>query len=166
VSKLNNPLDTIRKFQSRLGKPIRPIIEIQKEGSITSILTNTIQTENMIQDQYRNEAWQLDSNCKCTALYIDGVFKGIGYYAHEKGTTIDIKVNVEAYSEEIEELLEGEKRIIYKGTLHANYKGLLSKLLDASLLERASALKPSLMEKLIFCGIGILIGVLMGMSYA
>lgn len=160
-----NPIDTIRKFQSRLGKPIRPIVEFQKQGSILSVVTSTIQTENMIQDQYRNEAWQLHPESKSVAVYIDGVFKGIGYFACEEGHTLNVTEDVDILREDRNKdgVLLSEKLI---PVIKASYKGLNSKLLDASLLERASALKPSLIEKLVFCGVGVLIGILVGMSYA
>lgn len=160
-----NPLDTLRKFQSRLGKPIRPIVEFQKQGSILHVITTSIETENMIQDQYRNEAWQLHPESKSTAVYVDGVFKGIGFYACEEGHTVNIDMNIEIFREDRDTngKLNSDRLI---PVIKAAYKGLNSKLLDASLLERASALKASLMEKLIFCGIGVLIGILMGMSYA
>ena len=162
---MQNPLDTIRKWQSKLGKPIRPIIEFQKNASVCSIITTTIQTENMIQDQYRNVAWELHPSDQSVAVYIDGVFRGIGHYAGEEGQILSMKKEVSLFREDLDE--EGN-RLSQKWipVLCANYSGLHSKLLDASLLERASALKPSLMEKLIFCGIGVLIGIMLGMSYA
>jgi hypothetical protein len=162
---MQNPLDTIRKWQAKLGKPIRPIIEFQKNASICSIITTTIQTENMIQDQYRNVAWELHPGDPSVAVYIDGVFKGIGHYAGEEGQILEVKKDVSLFREDLD---EDGNRLSQKWipVLIASYSGLHSKLLDASLLERASALKPSLTEKLIFCGVGILIGILAGMSYA
>ena len=161
---MQNPLDTIRQWQSRLGKPIRPIIEIKKNASMCSIITTTIETENMIQDQYRNTAWELHPDDQAVSLYVDGIFKGVGYFAGEEGQILKMEKKVSLFREDLDE--EGN-RISDKciPVLLASYSGLHSKLLDASLLERASALKPPMMEKLIFCGVGILIGVLVGMSY-
>jgi hypothetical protein len=162
---MQNPLDTIRQWQSRLGKPIRPIIEIQKNASVCSIVTTAIQTENMVQDQYRNTAWELHPDDQAVSLYIDGIFKGVGYYAGEEGQILKMQKQVSLFREDLDE--EGN-RISSKWipVMLASYSGLHSKLLDASLLERASALKPSMMEKLVFAGIGVLIGIMVGMSYA
>jgi hypothetical protein len=162
---MQNPLDTIRKWQAKLGKPIRPIVEFQKGTSVCSIVTNSIQTENMIQDQYQNKAWEVHPNDQSVALYIDGVFRGIGHYAGEEGQILNLKKEVSLFREDLDE--DGTRLSSnWIPVLCASYSGLHSKLLDASLLERASALKPSLMEKLIFCGVGVLIGIMVGMSYA
>jgi len=161
---MQNPMNRIRQWQSRLGKPIRPIVELQKDATVCNIITTTIQTENMVQDQYRNVAWELHPTDKTVAVYVDGVFKGIGYFAGEEGQILEMKKEVSLFREDLD---EDGNRLSFKWipVLCVSYSGLMSKLLDASLLERASALKPSLMEKLVFAGIGVLIGVMMGMSY-
>jgi len=192
-----NPLETIRKFQSRLGKPIRPIIELQKNGSVVNIVTNTIQCENMISDTYRVEAWELHPETKASAIYIDGVFKGMGFFAGEEGhilstkiediredeqegidqedllgmevgTTMKVQKDVELYN--IVKDKEGNPVLNDKGEwtavriLTAAYKGINGKLLDASILERGSALKPSFMQTAIYCVLVGLTCFMMGMT--
>lgn len=147
-----NPLDTIRKFQSRLGKPIRPIIELQKDARIINILTTPVQEGNLINDTYRSEGWEVPSDSTASAVYIDGVFKGMGFFAGEEGVILKIKKEVT--------IENPEGKIIT-----ASYKGIIGRLLDANLIERGSALKPSMMQTLIYC---FLIGgfcFMAGMSY-
>ena len=147
-----NPLDTIRRFASRIGKPIRPIIELQKDASIVNIITSSVQTENMINDVYHTEAWEVTPDSRASAIYIDGVFKGMGFFVGEEGVVLSIKKDV---------VIEDED----KHNITAAYKGLLGRLLDASLLERGSALKPSMMQTLIYCALVGLFMFMAGMSY-
>ena len=201
-----NPFDTLRRFQSRLGKPIRPIVEFQKNGSVISIITNTIQTENMIQDPYRNEAWELHPEDRASAIYVDGVFKGMGFVAGEEGqilkpdlscidekeqieesdllweevgSILQVKKDIELYNEVLDaegnpilvDVLDpkgnptGRKVTKRVQVLTASYKGLMSKLLDASIMERGSALKPSMMQTLIYCALVGFAAFMAGMSY-
>ena len=55
------------------------------------------------------------------------------------------------------------KPLLQKITFAA--KGILGKLLDASLYERGSALKPSMMQTLIYCLLVGLVAFMLGMSY-
>ena len=48
----------------------------------------------------------------------------------------------------------------------AAYKGIIGKLLDAALIERGSALKPSMMQTLIYCALVGLMMFLAGMMYS
>ena len=148
-----NPLEKIRKFQSQIGKPIRPLIELQKGTSIVNILTKTVQTENMINDSIRSDAWEIPKDAIASAIYIDGIFKGMGFFASEEGI-----------------ILQATKTIDLKdtdgNTISFNAKGIWGKLLDASLIERGSALKPSMAQVIVYC---ILVGgmaFMAGMSYA
>ena len=93
-----NPLDTVRRFRSRIGKPIRPIIELQKGGSIVNVITTTVQTENMINDAMKAEAWEIPPGSVASAVYVDGLFKGMGFFAGEEGVVIPIKKEVELYT--------------------------------------------------------------------
>jgi hypothetical protein len=147
-----NPLDTFRRFQSRIGKPIRPIIELQKDASIVNILTTPVQTENLINDTYRAEGWEIPAGSRARAIYIDGLFKGMGFFAGEEGIILDMGKVVELQDK------EGH-------TITASYKGIIGKLLDASLYERGSALKPSMMQTLIYCALFGLVAFMLGMSY-
>ena len=58
------------------------------------------------------------------------------------------------------ELLDKDGNVIT-----ASYKGIIGKLLDASLYERGSALKPSMMQTLIYCALVGLVAFMAGMSY-
>ena len=156
-----NPIQHIKKLRSRLGKPIRPVIELQKGSSVVNIVTETIQTENMIQDVYRAEAWEVHPTDKASAIYIDGVFKGMGFFASEEGVILQVKTDVQL-EKEIE--VDGKKTTIR--ILNASFKGLFSKLLDGSIIERGSALKPSMTQTIIYCVIVGLMAFMMGMSYA
>jgi hypothetical protein len=164
-----NPLDTIRRFVSRIGKPIRPIIELQKGGSIVNIITSSVQTENVISDTYHTEAWEVMPDSKASAVYIDGIFKGMGFFAGEEGVVIPIKKETELYTYKSDP--SGVPVIDKNGNLvlirvTAAYKGIIGRLLDASLYERGSALKPSMMQTLIYCGLTGLVFFMFGMSYA
>ena len=147
-----NPLDTVRRFLLRIGKPIRPIIEIQKGGSIVNVITTTIQTENLISDTYHAEGWEVQPDSKASAIYVDGLFRGMGFFAGEEGVILSIRKDVE--------LLDKDGNVIT-----ASYKGIIGKLLDASLYERGSALKPSMMQTLIYCALVGLVAFMAGMSY-
>ena len=147
-----NPLDTLRRFQSRIGKPIRPIIELQKDASIVNILTTPVQTENLINDTYRTEGWEIPTGTKASAIYVDGLFKGMGFFAGEEGVILSVKKEVT--------LEDKDGKVIT-----ASYKGIIGKLLDASLYERGSALKPSMMQTLIYCFLVGLVAFMLGMSY-
>jgi hypothetical protein len=195
---LYNPLDTLRKFQARIGKPIRPIIELQKNGSVVNILTKTIQCENMINDPMRTEAWELHPDTKASAIYVDGVFKGMGFFAGEEGhilnysldeiredqreeiltedllgieigTTVQVKKEVELYTEVLDKngvpVLDAAGNRSMVRVLNAAYKGLNGKLLDASIIERGSALKPSMTQTLVYCGLVGFTMFMMGMSW-
>lgn len=163
-----NPLDTIRKFQSRLGKPIRPVIEFQK-GKIISITTNTTQDGNMISDTFRADAWELHPGDEAHAIYIDGLFKGMGYVAGEEGAILQVRKVVD--SEEVVRNADGtivhnedgtEKK---KKVLTISYKGIFGRWLDAALIERGSALKPNMTQTLVYCGFTAISFFLMGMVY-
>jgi hypothetical protein len=170
-----NPLESWRKFQSRIGKPIRPVVEFQKEGSIINIVTTTVQDGNIIHDTYRSEGWELHPTDKASAIYVDGLFKGMGYAVGEEGTVLKIKKEVTLFNEVLDENEnpiydddgKGNKipRWINISHLNISYKGLISKLLDANLYERGSALKASFGEKLIWAFMGLLVGAMLVMSY-
>lgn len=160
-----NPLNTLRKFQSRIGKPIRPIIELQKEGMIVNILTKTIQTENMISDALKSEAWLLPPETPASAIYVDGIFKGMGFFAGEEGVVLKIQKDVLLQEEVDTQDASGNTVKKIQDTIRASYKGLFGKLLDASLIERGSALKPSMMQTLIYCLLVGLVAFMMGMSW-
>lgn len=163
-----NPLDTLRRFRSRIGKPIRPIIEIQKGGSIVNVITTTIQTENLISDTYHAEGWEIQPDSKASAIYVDGLFKGMGFFAGEEGVVIQVKKEVELYSHVTDAnkqpLYDKDGKPVYV-SITASYKGIIGKLLDASLYERGSALKPSMMQTLIYCALVGLVAFMAGMSY-
>jgi hypothetical protein len=163
-----NPLDTVRRFLTRIGKPIRPIIELQKGGSIVNVITTTVQTENLISDTFHAEGWEIQPDSKASAIYIDGLFKGMGFFAGEEGVVIPVKKEVELYTY----ATDANKQPLYKSdgtpilvSITASYKGIIGKLLDASLYERGSALKPSMMQTLIYAGMALLLGFMAGMSY-
>ncbi|MBE3136063.1 MAG: hypothetical protein IMZ43_01500 [Thermoplasmata archaeon] len=161
-----NPFNILRKFQSRIGKPIRPIIELQKEGMIINILTKTIQTENMISDNLKSEAWLLPPETPASAIYIDGIFRGMGFFAGEEGIVLKIQKDVSLQEEvDITDATTGITIKRVQNTIRASYKGLFGKLLDASLIERGSALKPSMMQTLIYCVLVGLVAFMMGMMY-
>jgi hypothetical protein len=152
-----------------LGKPIRPIIELQKGGSIVNIITSSVQTENLINDVYHSEAWEVPPDSVASAIYVDGIFKGMGFFAGEEGIVIPVKKEVELYTlmtnPEGHIIKDKDGKLMY-ARITAAYKGILGKLLDASLYERGSALKPSMMQTLIYCALTGALFFMMGMSYA
>lgn len=163
-----NPLDTIRIFRSRLGKPIRPIIELQKGGSIVNVITSSVQTENLINDAYHSEAWEVPPESVASAIYVDGVFKGMGFFAGEEGVVLSVKKDVTIHKD-AEQVVNGQNVVTgvkFSGNITAAYKGILGRLLDASLYERGSALKPSLMQTIVYCFLVALVAFMLGMSYA
>ena len=179
---MSNPFETLQKFKSRLGKPVRPIIELQKDCSLVNIITNPVQEGNAIRDYAHDETWLCDPNTKTTAVYIDGVFKGLGHFATEEGYCINAEKVVEPLREipndkikencEIvpaSELPEGVKptpgHTIVKG-LKLSYKGIFSRLLDGGIIERGSQLKPAMTQTLVYCALVGLTMFMMGMSYA
>ena len=151
--KLINPLDTIKRFKSRLGKPIRPIIELQKDGSIVNVITTAVQEGNLINDTYKAEGWEIPVDSRASAIYIDGVFKGMGFFAGEEGVVLQVKKEVEIVDK-------------LGGIITASYKGIIGKLLDAGLYERGSALKPSMMQTVVWCLMTAVLFFMVGMSYA
>jgi hypothetical protein len=169
VKKLYNPLDTVRRFRSRVGKPIRPIVEIQKNCSVVNVITTTVQTGNLINDAYRVEAWELPPDAKAFALYIDGIFKGMSYFAGEEGRILDATKEVNIQGPVMDTngkyLLDAEgKPIMQKINFAA--KGILGALFDAELYKLGSALKPSMMQTLIYCALFGGFMFMAGMSYA
>ena len=148
-----NPLDTIKRFKSRLGKPIRPIIELQKDGSIVNVITTAVQEGNLINDTYKAEGWEIPVDSRASAIYIDGVFKGMGFFAGEEGVVLQVKKEVEIVDK-------------LGGIITASYKGIIGKLLDAGLYERGSALKPSMMQTVVWCLMTAVLFFMVGMSYA
>ena len=150
---MQNPLDRVKRFTAKLGKPIRPIAEIQKRGTILNVITTTIENGNVIQDTAGMQIWEKPADARSIAIYVDGVFKGIGFFAEETGILPNVEVIIDA---------EDPK----KNKILASYKGIGGQLLDAAIIERGSALKASFADKLVFAGIGLLLGILAGMSYA
>jgi hypothetical protein len=138
---------------SRIGKPIRPLIELQKNGSIVNVITTAVQDGNLITDAYKAEAWEVHPEQTASAIYIDGIFKGMGFFAGEEGQILQIKKDVV--------LLDGKGNVVT-----ASYKGIFGKLLDAALYERGSALKPSMMQTLIYVFLAGLMMFMAGMTYA
>lgn len=183
-----NPIHTLKSFKSRLGKPVRPLIELQKDGSIVNVLTSTVQTENLINDAYHSEAWEVPPEARASAIYIDGVFKGMGFFAGEEGCILQVSKDVELYGpvldkdgkpiektvkiidEEGNPVLDADgketfehKPLLQRITFAA--KGIIGRLLDASLYERGSALKPSLTTTLIYCALVGAFCFMAGMNY-
>ena len=184
-----NPFDTYKRIKSRIGKPVRPIIELQKGASVVNIVTTTIQTESMIQDtRHGGEAWEVHPEDRASAIYYNGVFQGMGFFVTEegvtlqmsegtieekprvKGTTITVNKEVELWTEEVDEKLRpvlddnGQPKL--RPVMNAVYKGVFGKLLDGSIIERGSALKPSMTQTLIYCCLIGLTAFFMGMRYA
>jgi hypothetical protein len=168
VNKLYNPLDTVRRFQSRIGKPIRPIVEIQKDCSIVNVITTTVQTGNLINDPYRVEAWELPPESKAFALYIDGIFKGMSYFAGEEGRILDTRkeVSLEGPVMDGANYAKDEKGNIKMQKITFAAKGILGALFDAELYKLGSALKPSMMQTMIYCALFGGFMFMAGMSYA
>ena len=163
-----NPLEEFRKFKSRMGKPVRPIVEVQKNGSIVNVITNTVQTDNVIMDTYHTEAWEVHPEDKAIAIYIDGVFKGMGFFAGEEGQIITPKKDVELYEEVFDAegcpVLKDGKPVVRR-VFTLSWKGIFGKALDASIIERGSALKVAFGQTLIYCALVLLVGFMAGMSY-
>ena len=86
-----NPIESIQKFRSRMGKPIRPVIELQKDCSLVNIITTSVQDGNVVRDFAHDETWTVDPSQKSIAVYIEGVFKGLGHFASEEGVVVDIE---------------------------------------------------------------------------
>ena len=163
-----NPLNTIRRFLSRIGKPIRPIIELQKNGSIVNVITTAVQDGNLITDTYKAEGWEVQPKSVASAIYIDGIFKGMGFFAGEEGVVLPIKKEVELYTYKTDAnkqpLFDKDgKPFLIEVT--AAYKGIIGKLFDAALYERGSALKPSMMQTLIYCLLTGIAMFMVGMMY-
>lgn len=148
-----NPFESIQKFRSRLGKPIRPVVEIQSDASVVNIITNSIQDGNVIRDFAHDETWVKPTDAKTTAVYIDGVFKGMGYYASEEGVICNVNKEITLQREDTEGNISN--------VFNFSYKGIFSKMIDAKLLEMGSALKSTMTDKLIFGFIGLLVGIVL-----
>ena len=153
---------------SRIGKPIRPLIELQKNASIVNVITTTVQDGNLITDKYKSEAWEVYPTATASAIYIDGIFKGMGFFAGEEGTILKVEKNVDLKGVLLDEdgkpkLDKDGNKILMPITFAA--KGDLGKLLDAALYERGSALKPSMMQTLIYCFLTGIAMFMAGMMY-
>ena len=86
----------------------------------------------------------------------------------EIGQTVEIEKDVQVYGPVV---VDGKPKINDKGEIVIKRitfaaKGILGRLLDASLYERGSALKPSMMQTLIYVVLAGLVAFMMGMSYA
>ena len=153
---------------SRVGKPIRPLIELQKNGSIVNILTTTVQDGNLISDTYKTEGWEVHPSSTASAIYIDGIFKGMGFFAGEEGVTIPIKKEVELYTYKTDEnkqpVMDKDGNLIAI-QITAAYKGIIGRLLDAALIERGSALKPSMMQMIVYILLAGIACFFAGMTY-
>ena len=153
---------------SRVGKPIRPLIELQKNGSIVNVITTAVQDGNLITDKYKSEAWEVYPGSLASAIYIDGIFKGMGFFAGEEGAILNVEKNVNLKGIVIGD--DGKQKFDVNGdpvlqpvTFAA--KGIMGKLLDAALIERGSALKPSMMQTLIYCFLTGIAMFMAGMMY-
>ena len=162
------------------------------------MITSSVQTENLINDTYHTEAWEVPPDSIASAIYVDGVFKGMGFFAGEEGRVLDVSFddlredvkegidpedllgqevgtvaqvekNVELYGPVIDEVTNKPRKndkgdyILQRITFAA--KGILGRLLDASLYERGSALKPSMMQTLIYCFLVGAFAFMAGVSY-
>lgn len=122
----------------------------------------------MINDAYHSEAWEVLPGAKASAIYVNGLFKGMGFFACEEGVVLEIEKNVHL---EAPVIVDGKPKLNEKGEMVLTKvtfaaKGILGRLLDASLYERGSALKPSMMQTLIYVVLAGLVAFMMGMSYA
>jgi hypothetical protein len=86
----------------------------------------------------------------------------------EIGQTIEVEKDVQVYGPV---MVDGKPKVNEKGEMVLKKitfaaKGILGRLLDASLYERGSALKPSMMQTLIYVLLASLVAFMMGMSYA
>lgn len=164
-----NPIEEYQKFRNRIGKPIRPIVELQKNGSIVNIVTNTIQDGNIIQNTYQSEVYELHPDDKASAIYIDGIFKGMGFFAGDEGQILRIQKDVDLFEEvhdkdgNIEYDDEGKPKL--RQVVIASYKGIFGKLVDANLIERGSALKMSLGGVIVYCLLVFVIGWFLGSTW-
>ena len=111
-----------------------------------------MQDGNIISDTYRAEGWEVLPTQKAHAIYIDGIFKGMGFFADEVGCILNVSKEVDVQD------MKGNK-------LTAAFKGIIGKLLDAQLIERGSALKASFSDKIIWFVIGCLVTAVFMMSY-
>lgn len=159
-----NPIETVQKIKSRLGKPVRPVIELQKNASILNIITNSIQDGNVLRDTYHDETWAIDPESRSVAVYIDGVFKGIGHWACELGVTTNLTMDIKP-QKEIEITKDGETTTTKVPAFVMVFKGIFSKLIDGAIIEKGSALKPSMMQTIIYCIVALAFGFMAGMSY-
>ena len=153
---------------SRVGKPIRPLIELQKNGSIVNVLTTTVQDGNLITDKYKSEAWEVYPGSTASAIYIDGIFAGMGFFAGEEGAILNVEKDVNLKGIVIGD--DGKQKFDVNGDpvlqpITFAAKGDLGKLLDAALYERGSALKPSMMQTLIYCFLTGIAMFMAGMMY-
>lgn len=149
-----------------MGKPIRPVIELQKDCSLVNIITTSVQDGNVVRDFAHDETWAVDPSQKSIAVYIDGVFKGLGHFASEEGVVVDIEKSITLEREVEKTDKEGN---ITKTTISGYrliYKGIFSKLIDGAIVERGSALKPNMTQTIIYCVLVGLTGFMMGMAYA
>lgn len=154
---------------SRIGKPIRPLIELQKNGSIVNVITTAVQDGNLITDAYKAEAWEVHPSSTASAIYIDGIFKGMGFFAGEEGAILQVNKDVNlkglVIGDDGKPKRDADGNLILQPITFAA-KGILGKLLDAALYERGSALKPSMMQTIIYVLLAGLMMFMAGMTYA
>ena len=153
---------------SRVGKPVRPLIELQKNGSIVNVITTTVQDGNIVTDKYKSEAWEVYPNSIASAIYVDGLYKGMGFFAGEEGAILQVEKDVNLKGIVIGE--DGKQKFDVNGDpllqpITFAAKGILGRLLDAALIERGSALKPSMMQTIIYVLLAGLMCFFAGMTY-
>ena len=163
-----NPLNTIRKIRSRIGKPIRTIIEVQNDCSVVEITTDSIRDGNLIRDISHDKTWALPVGSKTVAIYIDGIFKGMGHFATEEGVVVNVENEVKL-QKEVKTTDNAGKPIIENKPLgfRLTFTGIFSKLIDAAIIEKGSALKQTWTTSMILIFLfGCMTAFMMGMSYA
>lgn len=160
---MKNPMVMYRTWMARLGKPIRPIVELQKGGTLINIVTTSKETiGGIIQDEYSGSAWEFYPSDETKAIYVDGVYKGQGYFVGEEGHVLSIKKDVELFKEGKDK----QGSLIRIPILSLVFKGINSKVLDAAILEMGSSLKSSFTDKLVWAFIGFLLGYVVVSAYA
>jgi hypothetical protein len=160
-----NPLNILRKFQSRIGKPIRPIIEFRDGGAVINIVTNTIEDGNVIKNSYQEQVWGKNPSIQASAVYVDGLYKGMGYCAGEEGVLLKIEKLVKLFKQDIDETGKKISDNLVP-VLPITYTGLFSKAIDGAIIEKGSALKSSIGDKILWFIIGCLVSAVVVMSWS
>lgn len=160
-----NPIAHLKQIRARFGMPLRPIVEFEKDGTIVNVITTSVQDNDFVNDAYHEQRWALTSESKPIALYLNGVYTGMGYVASDEGVVCSITKDIQIDAEKEITKPDGTTERITVPAYRLTFKGIISKLIDGEIIRRGSSLSVSMTQTLVYCALALMIGLMAGMSW-